>query len=111
MELRELLTPAVFFFFIAALGSVICRLEIRGFSFDLAAVLLVAVLCGCCSTMLFPEMMDENFLGRMKLFSEMGTMLFVSAIAIASGGAIIYMPARKILYFSCWACSWHVVAF
>lgn len=99
MELRELLTPAVFFFFIAALGGVICRLKIRGFSFDLAAVLLVAVLCGYCSTMLFPEMMDENFLGRMKLFSEMGTMLFVSAIAIASGGAINLHAGKKNFIF------------
>ena len=66
---------------------------------DLAAVLLVAVLCGYFSTLLCPEIIDKDFVGKMKLFSEMGTALFVSTIAIDSGSRIDLHAGKKNFMF------------
>lgn len=98
MRLMEILLNPVSIVFIALIfGCVLGHIKCFGLSLDLAGVLIVAVVLGCVATSSghLSDMIDiAKIKNDMKLFSTLGTSLFVSAIALATSYSLDFKKPK-----------------
>lgn len=77
--------PITVAFLVIAIGLCIGKIKACGISLDLAAVLIVAVVAGYLFSLTTAIVDTEQLNSYMKMFSMLGTSLFVSVIGIAAG--------------------------
>ena len=83
--LLTLCHPITVAFFVITIGLCIGKVKICGISLDLAAVLIVAVTAGYFISLTNGVAVTEQLNSYMKMFSTLGTSLFVSVIGITAG--------------------------
>lgn len=86
--LNILLSPFSLLFFIMILGFAIGRIHIYKFSIGIAGVLFVAIITGAVITRSLPAAQEQMFTdtqNTMKIFSKIGSSLFVSVIGLQTG--------------------------
>ncbi len=95
--LENLLSPITITFLIIAVGYFIGKIKIFNISLDLAGVLIMAVFVGFLIT-ITPLGDNPRFVSNvqlyMKMFSSLGTALFVSVIGISAGYSITAKDRR-----------------
>ena len=87
--LAEFLSPFNLLFFIIIAGFAIGEIRIRRISLGIAGILFVAILAGFLINR--PEEYVEILIGTqstMKIFSKLGTSLFVSVIGLQTGSSV-----------------------
>lgn len=86
--LTIVLSPIHLLFLIMAAGLLIGKIKIRHISLGIAGVLFAAILVGALINLLIPETNAEiiaHAQSTMKIFSRLGSALFVSAIGLQTG--------------------------
>ena len=83
--LSDFLSPSVIFFGIVAIGLPLGAIKIRGISVGASAVLLLAIAFGFLSAKIPPMNLSETEITHFKVFSQLGTALFLSAIGMQNG--------------------------
>ncbi len=84
--LKEFISPITAVFLTISLGCIVGRIKVLGFSLGLSGVLLISLIAGVLFE-IFPDHFgsNEQFVDLLKLFSNIGTALFVSSLGIMSG--------------------------
>ena len=86
--LTILLSPLNLLFFMIVAGLAIGRIRIKGISVGIAGILFAAIFVGFLMIKLFPNgnsEIIENAQSTLKIFSKLGTALFVSVIGLQTG--------------------------
>ena len=86
-----LLSPINLLFFIIVAGFTIGRIRIKGISIGIAGILFVAIFIGFIINKLIPNESNEiiaSTQSTLKIFSKLGTALFVSVIGLQTGFSI-----------------------
>ena len=89
--LTMLLSPLNLLLFIIIVGLTIGRIRIKGISVGIAGILFAAIFVGFLMIKLFPNGNSEiiaNAQSTLKIFSKLGTALFVSVIGLQTGFSI-----------------------
>lgn len=89
--LTMLLSPLNLLLFIIIVGLAIGRIRIKGISVGIAGILFVAISVGFLMNKLIPNGNSEiiaNTQSTLKIFSKLGTALFVSVIGLQTGFSI-----------------------
>lgn len=89
--LTMLLSPLNLLFFIITVGLAIGRIRIKGISVGIAGILFAAIFVGFIMSKLIPYENSEiiiNAQSTLKIFSKLGTALFVSVIGLQTGFSI-----------------------
>lgn len=89
--LTLLLSPFNLLFFIIVVGFAIGKLQIKHISLGIAGILFVAIMVGFLMNKFIPEentyiILDAQ--SNMKIFSKLGTSLFISVIGLQTGFSI-----------------------
>ena len=89
--LTILLSPLNLLFFMIVAGLAIGRIRIKGISVGIAGILFAAIFFGFLMNKLIPNESREiiaNAQSTLKIFSKLGTALFVSMIGLQTGFSI-----------------------
>ena len=89
--LTTLLSPLNLLLLIIIVGLTIGRIRIKGISVGIAGILFAAIFVGFLMIKLFPNGNSEiiaNAQSTLKIFSKLGTALFVSVIGLQTGFSI-----------------------
>lgn len=89
--LTVFLSPINLLFFIIIAGFAVGKIRIRRISLGIAGILFVAILAGFLINRLMPEEYVEiltDTQSTMKIFSKLGTSLFVSVIGLQTGSSV-----------------------
>lgn len=100
--LYALLSPFSLLFLMIAVGGLIGRIRVRRFSLGIAGVLFAALLTGFVLQRTLPdgcrELLDD-IQSTMKIFSRLGTSVFVSVIGIRTGASLKNDSANALFSF------------
>ncbi len=96
-----LLSPALLFFLIVAVGWPLGKIKIGGISLGLAAVLLTAIGGGILLARLSPDTISSAFTQMLSELSALGTALFVSAVGLQAGLGI-QKASKKEAFLAAW---------
>ncbi len=100
--LTMLLSPLNLLFFIIIVGLSIGRIRIKGISVGIAGILFAAIFVGFIMSKLIPYENSEiivNAQSTLKIFSKLGTALFVSVIGLQTGFSIKNHSKESVLAF------------
>ncbi len=87
-SLTVILSPFNLLFFIVVAGFAIGKIQIKGISIGIAGILFVAIVIGFLMNLTLPKENSESIssaLSTMKVFSKLGTSIFVSVIGLQTG--------------------------
>ena len=95
----NLTTPVFVFFLIVIIGTVIGKIKIYNFSFDLSAILIVAIIAGYAMSVFSVDKYNE-IESYLDLFSKFGTAVFISSVGLSTGiSAKRIFTKEYIMYF------------
>ena len=94
-SMSDLLTPTVLTSIIIVVGYLVGKIRIYALSLDLSAILIIAVVAGCLCSSYMPEMITPALESDLRLFSQLGTVLFVAAIGLSSGDRVANGLSKK----------------
>ena len=100
--LTILLSPLNLLFFMIVAGLAIGRIRIKGISVGIAGILFAAIFFGFLMNKLIPNESREiiaNAQSTLKIFSKLGTALFVSVIGLQTGFSIKNHSKNSMLAF------------
>ena len=100
--LTTLLSPLNLLLFIIIVGLTIGRIRIKGISVGIAGILFAAIFVGFLMGKLIPNENSEiivNAQSTLKIFSKLGTALFVSVIGLQTGFSIKSHSKNSLLAF------------
>ena len=100
--LTTLLSPLNLLLFIIIAGLTIGRIRIKGISVGIAGILFASIFVGFLMIKIIPNGNSEiiaNARSTLKIFSKLGTALFVSAIGLQTGFSIKSHSKNSVLAF------------
>ena len=101
--LTTLLSPLNLLLFIIIVGLTIGRIRIKGISVGIAGILFASIFVGFLMIKIIPNGNSEiiaNARSTLKIFSKLGTALFVSAIGLQTGFSIKSHSKNSVLAFA-----------
>lgn len=101
--LTILLSPLTLLFFIVVIGLAIGKIRIKGISVGIAGILFASICVGFLMKLLIQEGNLEiitNTQSTLKIFSKLGTSLFVSVIGLQTGFSIKKSSKSAIISFA-----------
>ncbi len=84
--ISNLTAPTVLAFSVIVIGCAVGKIRVRSLSLDLSAVLIVAVIAGGALSVFGDGFVGVGLESSMKIYSQLGTALFVAAIGLSCGG-------------------------
>ncbi len=91
--MNNILSPIPLAFIVIIVGYYIGQIKLFKISLSLSGILIVAIFVGWILTAVAPQLTEINIVdleNNMKLFSTLGTALFVSSIGISTGSMLDY---------------------
>ena len=96
--IEKLINPISILFAILLIGLLIGKIKTFDLSLDLASVLIVAIITGVMLSRYFPSTINSSLDFAMSVFSQIGTAIFVSVIALSAGMSLTNHSKKRKYY-------------